>query len=197
MTRRTLEQHTQALADYMPNGKLFEAKNINNSNFRQLLRGLAGELFTAQGYLITLEQEYFPDQTNLFLSEWESALGIPDSCFGGIGSNEIRRRDIITKLSALGVQTVQDFIDLAAVFGVVVEVNPGVEEITFPLIFPVVMFTTEKEARFTLVIRFTVETASRFPLVFPIVFGDGEIAILECLFTKLKPANCDIIFQQV
>ncbi len=197
MIKRGLEQHTQALADYMPNGKLFEAKNISNSNFRQLLRGLAGELFTAQGYLITLEQEYFPDATNLFLSEWESALGIPDSCFSGEGTNDERRRDIVTKLSALGVQTDQDFIDLAAVFGVTVAVGPGIDEITFPITFPVVMFTTEQEARFTLVIRFTVESASRFPLVFPIVFGSGEIAILECLFTKLKPANCDIIFQQV
>jgi hypothetical protein len=83
------------------------------------------------------------------------------------------------------------------VFGVTITVNPGIEEITFPLTFPVVMFTTEQEARFTIVIRFTDEAPESFPLTFPFTFGSGEIAILECLFTKLKPANCDIIFQQV
>ena len=74
MIPHSLNEHARSLADYLPNGRLFEAKNINDSNFRQLLLGLSGELFTAEGYLITLENEYIPDQTTLFLDEWEQAI---------------------------------------------------------------------------------------------------------------------------
>jgi uncharacterized protein YmfQ (DUF2313 family) len=195
--RRDVEQYTDSLAAYLPGGELFTSKSIKDSNFRKLLTGMAGELFRANGLLREYSCEIIPDQTNKFLSEWESTLGIPDDCFSGTGSNDDRRRDILVKLAALGVQTAQDFVDLGAAFGVTVTVRGGIDEITFPLTFPIVMFTTKTEARFTIVVRFTVQAANRFPLVFPITFGSGEIAILECLFTKLKPANCNIIFQQV
>lgn len=195
--RRDLEQYTNSLADYLPGGCLFASAYVSNSNFRKLLRGMSGELFRANGLLKEYSEQVIPDQTVKFIEEWESALGIPDDCFSGTGTLTERRRDILTKLAALGVQTRQDFIDLAATFGVTITINAGIDEITFPLTFPVVMFSTVKEARFTIVVRFTVQAANRFPLVFPITFGSGEIAILECLFTNLKPTNCDIIFQQV
>lgn len=195
--RRNLEEYTESMAAYMPGGRLFTSKSIKDSNFRKLLRGMAGELFNANGLLKEYSEQIIPDQTEKFVAEWESALGIPDDCFKANGTLDERRRDVLTKLAALGVQTAQDFIDLAEVFGVTVTVNAGIDEITFPLVFPIVMFTTEQEARFTIVVRFTVQEANRFPLVFPIVFGSGEISILECLFTKLKPANCNILFRQV
>lgn len=194
--RRDLEAYTDSLADYLPGGLLFASAHISNSNFRKLLRGMAGELFASNGLLKEYSEQILPDQTVKFIDEWEQALGIPDSCFAGTGTLTERRRDILVKLASLGVQTAQDFVDLADTFGVTVTVNPGMSEITFPLTFPVVMFSTLKDARFTIVVRFTVQAANRFPLVFPFTFGSGDIATLECLFTKLKPANCDIIFIQ-
>ena len=176
---------------------MFASAHVNDSNFRKLLRGMAGELFRANGLLKEYSEQIIPDQTTKFIEEWESALGIPDSCFSGTGTITERRRDILAKLAALGVQTADDFVSLAAIFGVTVIINGGVQEITFPLVFPIVMFSTLRDARFTIVVRFTEETANTFPLVFPVTFGSGEIAILECLFAKLKPSNCEIIFQQV
>lgn len=194
--RRTLEDYTDSLTAYLPGGTLFASRSVQDSNFRKLLRGMAGELFRSNGLLREYSCEVLPDQTEKFLDEWESALGIPDDCFSGEGSLNDRRRDVLTKLAASGIQTEQDFIGLAAIFGVVITVTPGLEEIQFPLVFPVLMFATESEARFTIVIEFTVLDTSRFPLTFPFQFGDDVIAILECLFNKLKPANCNIIFQQ-
>ncbi len=187
MLNPDLEKHTFALSSYLPNGKMFEAKNIRGSNLRQLLRGLSGELFRAQGYLVTLEDEYFPDATTLFLDEWERALGIPDSCFSGTGTADERRRDIVTKLSALGIQTVEDFEALAVVFGVTAVVLAGKDS--------AVSFATEREARYTIVVALTLP--ERFPYTFPFTFGDNLTALLECLFLKLKPANCQVIFQGV
>lgn len=193
--RRDIEQYTDSLAAYLPGGELFTSKSVQNSNFRKLLRGIAGELFTANGLLI--EYDILPDVTNNFLSEWESALGIPDDCFVVEESNDNRRRNILTKLAALGVQTVEDFEAIGTIFGITVTVSPGTDEITFPLTFPVFMIATNTEARFTIMVRFTVQEANRFPLTFPFTFGDEIISILECLFNKLKPANCNIIFLQV
>lgn len=195
--RRDLEQYTNSLAAYLPGGILFASKSVNNSNFRKLLRGMAGELFRSNGLLKEYSEEILPDQTVKFISEWESALGIPDDCFSGTGTIDERRRDVLVKLAALGVQTADDFIALGVTFGATVQVRAGSVNGTFPLLFPIILFDNVKQARFTIIVTFTVQQASRFPLTFPFTFGDSGIAILECLFQKLKPANCDIIFEQI
>ncbi|MCK4830290.1 DUF2313 domain-containing protein [bacterium] len=176
---------------------MFESARISDSNFRKLLLGLAGELFTAEGYLKTVSNEYDINTTSLLIDEWEGALGIPDSCFSGGGTLEERRRDILVKLASLGVQTEDDLINLAALFGVTITVSPGIDFAIFPLTFPWLFFSSETEARFTIIVDFSVQEANKFTLTFPFIFGTGEVGILECLFTKLKPANCDIIFRQV
>jgi len=191
------ETHAQRLADYLPGGRLFQAKNVDGSNLRKLLRGIATELFTADGYLRDFQEDITPSVTTYFINEWESALGIPDSCFTGAGTLTERRRDIVIKLAALGVQTAADFEALGDLFGVTVTVRAASTFSVFPLIFPVLLFDTEKEARFTIVVDFTVDAASQFTLTFPFTFGDETIGTLECLFRRLKPANCDIIFRQV
>lgn len=193
MIRHSLDQHTRSLADYLPNGRMFEAKNINDSNFRQLLRGLSGELFTAEGYLATLEQEYFPDLTNLFLDEWEQALGIPDDCFDGQGDNNTRRRDIIVKLSALGIQTADDFVTLAAVFGKIVTVTPLADEAFPPLPVPFTPIGLP-EGRFIMVVQ-GVDLISGVPpydVPFDLIVGES---VLECVFNNQAPANGDVIFR--
>lgn len=195
--RRDIEQYTDSLADYLPGGLLFASKSVKNSNFRKLLKGMSGELFRANGLLKTYNDEILPDQTVKFIDEWESTLGIPDDCFKGTGTIDERRRDVLIKLASLGVQTKQDFINLADLLGIVVTVESGSGHASFPLIFPVVLFNSSKDARFTIIITFTVEPASRFPYTFPFIFGGEEIAILECLFNKLKPSNCKLIFVQI
>lgn len=197
-TQHSKEKHADSLADYLPGGRLFEAARLTDTNFRKLLVGLANELFRAEGYLKTVSNEYDINTTSLLIEEWEAALGIPDTCFSGQGEIADRRRDVLLKLASLGVQTVEDFELLGAIFGVSVTVHPGIEFASvFPMVFPFIFFDSIKQARFTIIVDFTVEAASRFTLTFPFTFGSAGINILECLFNKLKPANCDIIFRQV
>lgn len=195
--RRDLDEYTDSLAAYMPGGQMFGSRYVHDSNFRRLLRGMANELFRANGYLRAYTGEVIPDETEKFVPEWESALGIPDRCFGGDGTLAERRRDVLIKLAALGVQTAEDFEALGALFGVSIAVRPGRAFSVFPLEFPVLLFNTDKEARFTIVVDFPVTASNQFPLTFPFVFGDETIGVLECLFNRLKPANCNIIFRQV
>lgn len=196
VTVLTVQEHAQRLADYLPGGRLFDAKNRSDSNLLKLLTGIAYELFTAEGYLRDYRDDIIPDATIFFLDEWEEALGIPDSCFTGTGSLNERRRDILLKLASLGLQTASDFEEIGALFGLTVTVEPAYPHAFFPMVFPLFLGTA-KEARFTIFVTFTVSASSRFPLTFPFVFGDASMGVVECLFRRLKPANCDIIFQQV
>jgi uncharacterized protein YmfQ (DUF2313 family) len=183
----SLNDHARALADYLPNGRTFEAKGIGGSNLFQLLEGLSGELKRTQEYISTLEDEFIPDQTTLFLSEWEKALGIPDACFTGTGTDEERRRDILTKLSLLGVQTIEDFENVASVFGATVEVLAGVDS--------AVVFPDITTARNTIVVNVTIP--ERFVYTFPFTFGSNLLVFLECIFSQVKPENCQVIFEGV
>ena len=184
-SRRNVEEYTDSLAAYMPGGELFASRSVQDSNFRNLLRGLAFELLRANGSLI--EYDVLPDTTEKFLPEWESTLGIPDDCFSGAGTIIERRRDVLVKLASLGVQTKEEFESLAAIFGVTAEVIAGKDS--------GITFGSDKEARFTLVINLT--ASESFTYTFPIPFGSATTSVLECLFNKIKPANCQVLFQEV
>lgn len=182
-----LDEHADALGSFMPGGPLFEAKNIQDSNFRRLLRGFAGELFTAEGYITTFDEEYSPLTTVLFIEEWERALGIPDDCFSANGDINERRTHVLTKLASLGVQTVADFVALGSILGKTITVEPldtmgsPPEPITFP------------DARYTIVITGAGLVSGLPPYDVPFIPGSSE-STLECLFHKIKPVNCKIIF---
>lgn len=197
ITTHTQEQHADTLADFLPGGRLFEAKRVSGTNLRDLLLGFSNEMIRSEGYLKTFEDEYLPDETNLFLDEWEFVLGIPDTCFSGTGTAADRRTAILVKLASLGVQTVDDFVALALRFGVVVLVFPGKDVDDTPSLVPGVTFTSAKEARFSIVVSYTLTDEEVFTYTFPIPFSTGEVAILECLFNKVKPSNCQLIFKKV
>jgi len=197
ITTRDLEQFTNRLARYMPNDCTFASKGVNDTTFRNLLKGLAGEQFRANGLLKEYCEQILPDETVKFISEWESTVGIPDNCFDGTGTLEERRRDVLVKLASSGIQTKQDFIDLAALFGITVTIQTGIENITFPLTLPFVIFDTNKDARFTIIVFFSGVESETFPLTLPFTLGTKETGILECLFTNLKPANCQVIFKSI
>ena len=198
ITQHTIEKHADALANYLPGGRLFEAGKVSGTKLRSVLLGLAKEFSTAEGYLKTISNEYDINTTTLFINEWESAVGIPDSCFKGDGTIEQRRSHVLVKLASLGIQTEEDFEELGSIIGIAIVVTPGFEVSgVFPMTFPFIFFDTIAESRFTIVVDFTVEAASKFTLTFPFTFGSDEIAILECLFLKLKPANCNILFRRV
>lgn len=191
----TKEQHTTALADYLPDGPLFEAKNIGDSNFRKLLRGFAGELFTAEGYLRTLSQEYHPLTTTLFLSEWELAVGIPDDCFPITNDTIERRQNILTKLASLGIQTEQDFVDLALILGVDVTISQLSDDV-FPAYDIPYTIATLPQARYVIVVTGELLVSELPPYSIPLELSSGE-TILQCLFNKVKPDNCSVVFKNL
>lgn len=195
--RHTTEEHAKTWAQYLPNGPLFEAKNIQESNLYKFIFGLADTQRIAEENLSLTYDDFDFRITESLISEWESTLGIPDDCFDGLGNDDQRRTDITAKFQSLGAQTEQDFIDIAALYGIVITIQNGFEALDkFPYTFPI-EFESVKEARFTMIVNFEVEDSLTFSFIFPIPFGDDNIEKLKCLFRKIAPANVRVIFNEV
>lgn len=195
----TLEQQTQAFTQYLPNDKVFMAKNFDGSNLRKLFKGLSGEVVRVDQIFQSVW-----DGTNLletndpdYMAAWEAAVGIPNSYFTQTTSltMEQRRNQVLIQLRSLGVLTAQDFIDLAALLGITITITPGSEVTGFPFVFPFILFGSITDARFTMIVNApTSLDPFAFPMTFPLTFSSDEGNILETLFNILKPANTQIIF---
>ena len=113
----TKEQHTDVLASFVPVGRSYEAAFVEASGLRRYLAASSNEFKRLQDLIATFLEQLDPVTTENFISEWENALGIPDSCIPIAATDDERRDNIVLKLNALSVQTEADFIALAAAFG--------------------------------------------------------------------------------
>jgi len=193
---RNSDQQTNVKAQYMPNGLIWQAKQKAGSNFRNLLAGLCVEIVRMENLQNEIYKEMNPTETVALLSEWEALVGIPDDCFPLADTIDERRSNLIFKLTASMNGTKEDFENLASVLGLTVKVKTGVEEITFPLTFPIPMIGTLEEAGFVMIVDFIgVPLPNSFPLTFPITFTADPTTAVRCLFDRLKPANVSIIYR--
>lgn len=174
------EQHADSIAAYLPNDETFLAKIKQGSNVRNFLLTLAQQFKEVEELLNLFSNELSPDEANFLINEWESMLGIPDDCFTGSGTLEDRQRDCLVKLASLGIQTAQDFIDLADIFGIDVSISNGTDGgFFFPAAFPMAFTTPTPSTKFIIIVKFLTPS----PLT----------GLVECLFSKLIPANCILV----
>ena len=173
-------ERADSIAHYLPNDAMYEAKFIEGTNVRNLLMGLAPEFGRIEDLLNLFTNELSPNEANYLIGEWESMVGIPDSCFTGSGTLAERRRDVLVKLASLSIQTANDFITLADIFGVDVSISNGTDGgFFFPASFPMAFTTPTPSTKFIIIVKFLTPS----PL----------IGLVECLFSKLIPANCILV----
>jgi uncharacterized protein YmfQ (DUF2313 family) len=191
--KQTETSITNSTSAFMPGGRAFIAKGRDGSILRKFLQGVSKELFRIDEQMNLMSEDYDINAATQFIQQWESAVGIPDDCFDGTGTIEDRRKAVLAKLAKMNLTTEQDFIDLASFFGVSLTIASGTEASVFPMTFPIILFGTAKEAKFTMVVVF--DTAiDGFPFTFPFVFTESANNLIQCLFNKLKPANVQIIY---
>jgi uncharacterized protein YmfQ (DUF2313 family) len=192
----TQQKQAQTLANYLPSGKIFAAKNIIGTNIRKLLLGFATEISKVDSLIALFRRDTIPDTTQNYLDEWESALAIPDSCLKGDGTDDQRRIGVLIKLAGYGLQTAQDFVDLAAKFEITITAEGGANRGIYGKT-PTISFGSDKEARFTLVIVPLDNIGEAFEYTFPFTFGTQDLATLECLFERFKPANVNLLYENI
>jgi len=189
-----IERQGQKISEFLPVGKAWDSATDDDKNLGKLLQALGMELYRLEVAIELLSIELDINRTNQLIKDWEISVGIPDSCFDGAGDLESRSQAVLTKIQNVRLQTAGDFENLALTFGQVVKVTGGAEHGVFPLLFPIMFFPTAKAARFTMIVD-SESNRSVFPLPFPLQFSAGVNGVIECLFTKLKPANCNILFR--
>ena len=189
----TVTEQRDAIASWMPLGIVWTSFHTIGTNCYNFLVGLASE-FVRFAEHVKEARETIPKITNNtdFLPEWESAMGIPDDCFSATGSTSERWTHVLVKFAMMNIQSCPDFVSLAAVFGFTITCEGGIESSLYPAGFP-----DDKTARNTIVITFDVSEPVAFPYTFPITFEQNQTVIMECMFTKLKPAHNDIQFLYV
>ncbi len=193
----TLIENTDCLVAYLPNGRLFAAKNIDGSDLRKLFGAFGKEFGRLQNkiYEISVEDD-LANTTNL-IDQWESALQIPDTCLKSANVPIAqRRKQIVAKFALMNITTEKDWIDLAWFFGFRIKIEYGISYGAFTYTFPIYFAGSVKAARFTMIITFLGMSKPRniFTLTFPIKFEENSNYVM-CLFSKLKPANVNIHYR--
>ena len=193
----SLEDNTNALAAYLPNDRLFAAKNLDGTNLRKMLVGLGGELTRVDQIFQSIW-----DGTNIletidpnYITAWESAVGIPNTYFTQTVSLTIeqRRQQILIQLQSLGVLTEQDFIDLAALLGYTITIQQGINVIYPPYSVPFIPIRNASDARFIMFVN-GLGSAENYPAYSVPFLPQNPAAQLQTLFNILKPANTIIIY---
>jgi uncharacterized protein YmfQ (DUF2313 family) len=191
----TQTQQANILSQYVRDDRLHQAKNKDNSNLRKILLGLASEFVRFRDKANLIYDEYNPKSTTDFITEWETQVGIPDDCFSNTGTLEERRTNILLKLAGINTTTAEQFKNIASILGYNISVSTGIDTSVFPLQLPFILID-QVEAPFTIVITLPAsEQADGLPLELPFTLTSEAPEILQCLFNKIKPAHCNIIFR--
>lgn len=165
----------------------------------KLLSAFAVELARLDQRADDLLEEADPRTTFELLTDWERVAGLPDTCTGEADTLEQRRQELLQRLTGLGGQSRQFFIDLAERLG-----YPGV---TIEEFQPFVCGVSElgvdplnggDEVRFNWKVVIPAGRVTSFTLG-ESRCGDSltdidRAADLECLLTLLQPAPGTLIF---
>ncbi len=180
-------------AAHLPIGGVFDAAREEGTTFRALIEGLGTEYLRTEENIFDVCEEMDPQITDDLLPEWERSVGIPDSCFSTAGDIERRRQAVLLKLGGFRVQTAQDFIDLAAVLGQVIEIEPGAIGGAYPMRYPGRYLGGAKGARFTMIVHFPNTTNTKYNQLYPGPYGVAT-GIVECIIQRTAPSTVTVIF---
>jgi len=170
------KQTARAIADHLPNGFAWIAKN-NESNLNKLLNGLAAEFVRTQQDLQNIAVDYTPIKDNfeegVFLTEWLRSYLIPDDCLKSLSMPMETILYLVAKVNGLLIfSNAQSYIDLATFFGASLV-------ITYP-------------APHTILFTLTVNPTSVFPFIFPFELGSGIGDVIACIYEKAVPVHIDL-----
>lgn len=188
-------QYASQLAALLPEGPAWVSKRDSETTLGQLLAGLAPEAARIHGLIDALADEMDPRTTTALLSEWQRELGLPDACLTA-DTLQGWRRLLHTKLTALGLGTVQSYVDLAARLGYTITIQEfrpfrwGASTWGQPYNTGSRPWTWRVSVANVDIIRFR-WGQSRWGEP----YTRASDPLLECLFNRLKPAHTVVEFE--
>ncbi len=197
---KNIDSHEANLASYLPPGKAFAAGYLTDTNFGKFISSLAVEIKRVYDGMNDLSEDYDILVTDELLAQWESAVGIPDNCFPGTGTDTERRLHVLIKFAKMNVQTAAEMQALAVTLGftdAIVqpyrEFNPPPYDVPFT---PVQAFAFP-DSRYYIIISATNAVVDTPPYDVPFTPAGNSSTLLECVFNIVRPANCQVIFRNL
>lgn len=115
------DEYSQVARALLPPGR---AWNREEGSTQASLYDALGTIYEKQdGDSIQMLEAFFPLTATDGLAEWDSTLGIPDSCSGAPANDLINQQQIVTKLIASGGQSVPYYTALALALGFTITVS--------------------------------------------------------------------------
>lgn len=185
------DDYLQQLQALLPQGPAWPREQ--NTVTTNLLTAFADEFANVDMRIDSLANEADPRTTSELLADWERVSRLPDLCTGIPVSITLRRELLVAKLTNVGGQSKQFYIDLAAKLGYTItidefkrfrvtsRVNEALNNSDWAYVWRV------NSAQNT-VRKFTVSGRVNEPLA-----SWGNTA-LECVITRLKPAHTHVQF---
>lgn len=188
MTADDYLQHLQAL---LPQGPAWPRDA--DADLTKLLRAFADEFARLDAKAERVLDEEDARSTSELLADWERVAGLPDTCTGLLDSISGRRSALVARLTNLGGQSRQFFIDLAAALGysiTITEFRPYTVDsnVNDPLCGIQWIFVWQVNAAQNTVRKFVVNSQVSEALA---SWGN---TLLECAISRLKPAHTKVQF---
>lgn len=187
------QQYLEQLIRLTPPGNAFPTDP--DSNWVKLLGALAVTCARIDANAVLLSEEAFPDTTTILLPNWERVAGLPDDCSQLGETYEVRRLNLIQKLSSRGGQSKAYFIEVATALGysvTITEFKPfrvGISRIGDPLCNEPWWFVWQVNSQLNTIIWFR---AGRSGAGEPLAsWGNTR---LECVMEKYSPAQTVVQF---
>ena len=157
-----------------------------------------GDVAAAAASLLVVESD--PRYTFEMLPDWERALGLPDPCVSRTLTLPERRQALVNKLTTLGGQSRQFFVDTAAALGYTIAIREF-----RPFQFGLSSFGGSRGQFFSPSARFYWKVTVTGPRLTRFSFGassfgrDSFLEIvkavdLQCIFTRWKPGHTICLF---
>ncbi len=191
---KTTAQHESSLAHFLPPGIAFVAANTPDTNFSKLITGLAGELIRAYDSINDISEDYDILVTDELLTNWESAVGIPDHCFPGTGSNATRRLHVLLKFAKMNVQTAPQMVELAVALGFADTTIQALGDSALPPYNVPFTPSAAPGSRYIIVVYATNAVTNNPPYDVPFTPAADNTSLLKCIMDIIKPANTQVIF---
>lgn len=202
-------QALYTLLGHLPLGAAWLAWRIVGKTAYKLMTALAAVYDTMTEAMCKLTAEIDPRTTSELLPEWEAAVGLPDACLPTATQDYERRRLIMLRLSKRRWTTAQDWIDLAALFGISITITPGwrvQKPALYAACYPKRYDLFPKLGRFRVYIDITNVAFTGYTYGadadaatgYAITYGttDPRLIALYCIFDRIRPANVVIIWNE-
>lgn len=161
--------------------------------FGKLLRTFAIELERFEDRVVALLREAIPGLSREILPEWETDLGLPDSCSPLASTEEERARICHAKYTGYySGQNKQFFIDYALSLGAVIEVY---EYLGYGSVFRVDKNRVDRMPIYGIDGSRLWSITAKFKWIIKVIsIGDVSLEYLKCRISQVAPAHTVIIW---